>query len=152
MNGNLVEVMVGISLGIAANAALIATIVKEGPRQRWRTQHVSTGSSAHPARHLASDRFEAWTHCPSCGAYAAHLMREPRRATAADIEAWRRRRHEFYESATGADWEQVEIRSFGGGLIRTTSGPPVFREPRPIDEGDYETIRICECGEEWGQR
>ncbi|NKT99807.1 hypothetical protein GS917_25155 [Rhodococcus hoagii] len=99
---------------------------------------------------LATDQFEAMTHCPECGAYGPHLMREPRRASTADVKAWEARYAEFLECRD--EVERIELRSFGGGLERTAYCGPTFRERRPIDESEYSTIRICECGKEWGQK
>lgn len=65
---------------------------------------------------LATDEFEALTHCPSCGTYGPHLMREPRRASTADVKAWEAQYGEF------------------------------------LDEAEFATIRICECGTKWGQK
>ncbi|NKV19213.1 hypothetical protein GS913_06455 [Rhodococcus hoagii] len=105
---------------------------------------------------LSTDQFEAMTHCPSCGAYGPHLMREPRRVSAADIEAWERRRREFFDQKRaeyGGKFEvQAVIRNFGGDAVRTITNAPTFREPKPVDESEYVTIRVCECGKEWGQK
>lgn len=100
---------------------------------------------------LSTDQFEAMTHCPACGAYGPHLMREPKRASAADVKAWEARHAEFLDEHRD-EIEQVEIRSFGGGVVRTVDYGPTFREPRPVDESEYMTIRVCECGKEWGQK
>ncbi|NKR30670.1 hypothetical protein GS538_11875 [Rhodococcus hoagii] len=101
---------------------------------------------------LSTDQFEAMTHCPSCGAYGPHLMREPRRATAADMKAWEARHAEFLDEHRD-EIERVELRSWGSrGPVRVIDCGPTFREPRPIDETEFVTIRICECGKEWGQK
>lgn len=76
------------------------------------------------------ERFEAWTQCPSCDRIAVHQMRSPKpapiRGPLRVIE------HD--------DGTRSEIQTFNG---MTTLGP---------DESAYDTIRICECGQEWGQR
>lgn len=76
------------------------------------------------------ERFEAWTQCPSCDRIAVHAMRPPKpapiRGPLRVIE------HD--------DGSRSEIRTFNG---MTTTGP---------DESVYDTIRICDCGQEWGQR
>ncbi|MBM4603167.1 hypothetical protein GS575_09485 [Rhodococcus hoagii] len=100
--------------------------------------------------HLATDQFEAMTYCPSCGAYGPHLMREPRRESAADIEAWERRRREFFDRKLD-DIRTMTVASWGGGTVRTITDTLNFREPQPFDESEYTTIRVCECGTQWGQ-
>lgn len=76
------------------------------------------------------ERFEAWTQCPSCDRIAVHQMRTPKPAPIRG--PLRVVEHD--------DGSRSEIRTFNG---MTTTGP---------DESVYETIRICECGQEWGQR
>ncbi|NKS17331.1 hypothetical protein GS490_13475 [Rhodococcus hoagii] len=100
---------------------------------------------------LSTDQFEAMTHCPSCGAYGPHLMREPRRVSVSDIEAWERRRREFFDRKR-EDVQTWTVAAWGGGSVRTITDAPTFREPRPVDETEHTTIRICECGKEWGQK
>jgi hypothetical protein len=109
-------------------------------------------------RVLATDQFEARTHCPSCGAYELHAMRWPKPApSAAEVEAWEVRRREFFEDKRGEiarATERIDIMSFGYiNPIRTITNAPTFREPKPdASEAEYTTIRICECGHEWGQK
>ncbi|NKS02665.1 hypothetical protein GS528_17060 [Rhodococcus hoagii] len=79
-------------------------------------------------------------------------MREPRRIAAADIEAWERRRREFFDQKRATFTERTAFTAWGQGFAREVVHVPTFREPKPIDEAEYATIRICECGKEWGQK
>ncbi|MBM4653849.1 hypothetical protein GS462_26540 [Rhodococcus hoagii] len=125
--------------------------LEQTPPRKVRRPDSSVASTTNT--HLATDQFEALTHCPGCGTYGPHLMREPRCVDAADIEAWERRRREFLDQKRGRiEVEAQTIGMWGGGSLRTITNLPVFKEPRPLDETEYATIRICECGKEWGQK
>lgn len=93
---------------------------------QMRTRIGNLGRIAFPGY----ERFEAWTQCPSCDRIAVHQMRTPKPAPIRG--PFRVIEHD--------DGSRDEIRTFGG---MTTTGP---------DESVYDTIRICECGQEWGQR
>lgn len=123
--------------------------LEQTPPRKVRRPDSSVASTTNT--HLATDQFEALTHCPGCGTYGPHLMREPRRIAAADIEAWERRRREFFDQKRD-DVQTLTVSAWGGGTVRTITAAPTFREPKPIDETEYATIRICECGKEWGQK
>lgn len=81
-------------------------------------------------------RFEAYTDCPKCGQLDYHLLRAPK-PPPADIEMqhWRDRQ------AT------AEVQTWGSYSTRTIDTSP----PPPVDESQFEVIRICKCGNEWGQ-
>lgn len=81
-------------------------------------------------------RFEAYSECPKCGRLDHHLLREPNPApTEAEMQEWEQRR------------EFVEIRTFGSHAVRRDEVGP----PPPVDESQFEVIRICKCGNEFGQ-
>lgn len=86
---------------------------------------------------LATDRFEAWTHCPSCGEFDCHAMREPLPWDPADWRTWSRGR---------ADWLE---RHQSTTTITVWNEYPVAE---PVNETRFATIRICKCGKEWGQK
>lgn len=79
--------------------------------------------------------FTAWAVCPKCGQVDCHLMRQPKPAPTADeMQAWRQQ----YLDVDIDFWMQrggVSIKPF----------------PPPVDESQYEVIRICQCGYEFGQ-
>lgn len=76
------------------------------------------------------DRFEAWTQCPNCERIAVHAMRKPKpKPVRGPIRVIERE-----------DGSRDEIWAFSR---MTTAGP---------DESGYDTIRTCECGQEWGQK
>lgn len=68
-------------------------------------------------------RFEAYTDCPKCGAMDYHLLRAP--------------------SPPLAD---TYVRAQLAKLVPVGTSAPV-----PVDESQFEVIRICQCGFEWGQ-
>ncbi|ORI13450.1 hypothetical protein [Rhodococcus sp. 1168] len=75
-------------------------------------------------------RFEAWTQCPTCDRIAVHGMRKPKpKPVRGPIRVIERE-----------DGTRDEVWAFSG---MTTTGP---------DESKYDTIRTCECGQEWGQK
>lgn len=79
-------------------------------------------------------KFEAWVSCPRCARFAMHDFRLPKPApTEADIEAWE------------AIVDRIEVVQWGGGVVRVYEDPP-----RPVDESEFEVIRTCMCGHEWG--
>ncbi|MBM4549354.1 hypothetical protein GS445_06570 [Rhodococcus hoagii] len=123
--------------------------LEQAPRRKIRRPDSPAATTTNT--HLATDQFEAMTYCPSCGAYGPHLMREPRRVSVSDIEAWERRRREFFDRKR-EDVQTWTVAAWGGGSVRTITDAPTFREPRPVDETEHTTIRICECGKEWGQK
>jgi hypothetical protein len=86
---------------------------------------------------LTARKFEAYTECPECGRLDYHLLRAPKPAPSeAEMQQWRQRR------------TTVDIEQWGAGVIRTVDTSP----PAPVDESQYEVIRICTgCQREWGQ-
>ncbi|MHD0300157.1 hypothetical protein RCF19_30075 [Rhodococcus qingshengii] len=76
---------------------------------------------------LATDQFEAWTHCPHCGRYDVHKWREPK-------EPSHDRERDFYAEML---W---------------TIGTPSLKMPYPSSEWGFTVIRICACSKEWGQK
>lgn len=96
------------------------------------------------------ERFTAWCPCPSCDYVACHLWREPKPApTLADVKAYQARRAEAIED-NGV--ETSTISTFGGTVVRVDEFIPGFTESEPVDrESNFEVIRICRCGHEWGQ-
>ncbi len=75
-----------------------------------------------------TERFTAWCTCPRCDLFDCHRLREPNPAPALEtIKAWTK-----------------VVRLFE--LIAPSASPPM-----PMDESIYEVIRICNCGNEWGQ-
>lgn len=78
-----------------------------------------------------NDRFEAIADCPRCGRLDIHQLRAP------DLT---KPEPEPYEP------ERQRIIRFDGTVVRTieTTTPP-------MREADYEIIRTCKCGHEWGQ-
>ncbi|WP_032376706.1 hypothetical protein [Rhodococcoides fascians] len=75
-----------------------------------------------------SEQFEAWTSCPGCGRYECHRMREPKELTPDDVAAY-----------------ALQISKWHYGV--TTTEPPDF-----LMESQFNVIRICECGREFGQK
>lgn len=75
------------------------------------------------------ERFTAWAMCPRCKSIDCHKMREPRLSDRELVEAW--------------EANHVTYRGYGG-LVKHVP-------PRPVDESMFEVIRICKCGEEFGQ-
>ncbi len=97
--------------------------------------------------------------CPSCGLYATHAMREPRQIPAVDPEAWT-----AYTDALQAKIDEAVaagLMSHGEAMIRFFPGEKeeVTGVPVPLptslvtdpSEAMFTTIRVCECGQEWGQ-
>ena len=75
------------------------------------------------------ERFTAWTACPSCGNVDCHAIRPPDPTV----------KHEGTRTV-------VQIQDWAGHVIRRVeSGSP------PLDESLYEVVRICACGQEWGE-
>lgn len=75
-----------------------------------------------------SDQFEAITDCPRCGQIAVHHMRPP-------------------DPIAGQEYEPEYARIFDfHGPVRT-----IEISTPPLREADYEIIRTCKCGNEWGQ-
>lgn len=67
------------------------------------------------------ERFTAWAMCPKC---------KPKPAPDPDVVA---------------EWEADHVTMHGwNGFIRHIP-------PKPVDESMFEVIRICKCGNEWGQ-
>ncbi|KXF56161.1 hypothetical protein AXA44_02705 [Rhodococcus sp. SC4] len=89
-----------------------------------------------------AEPFTAWAMCPQCDRIACHSIRRPKIPTAAEVAAWR-------EQCDDIVHETTSIQSWGGGgpVRSVTTNLP----PEPVDESDYEVIRICNCGHEWGQ-
>lgn len=78
--------------------------------------------------------FTAVAECPRCRLLEVHRMRNPKPAPSdAELAAWEQ------------DRDTVTIQSFGGSVL-TIDNPP-----RPRDESQFEVIRVCQCGHEWGQ-
>lgn len=76
------------------------------------------------------ERFEAWTQCPTCDQVAVHQMRQP---LAKPVRGPVR-------TLVRDDGTVDKIWAFNG---MSAAGP---------DESVYDTIRVCDCGQEWGQR
>ena len=84
---------------------------------------------------MTGPRFEAYTECTKCGRLDHHLLREPKPAPSeADMAEWHRTSETF------------TIEQWGSGVARTETWPPP-----PVDESQFEVVRICKCGNEWGQ-
>ncbi|MCZ9631331.1 hypothetical protein [Rhodococcus sp. BH5] len=105
-----------------------------------------TGRKLEPE--LATDQFEAWTHCPSCGEFDCHAMREPLPWIRQDWLAWNSGRTAWIERNT---WTQT-ITSWGGHTSRVIDSAPEYPIAEPVNETRFATIRICKCGKEWGQK
>lgn len=97
---------------------------------------------------LATDRFEAWTHCPSCGEFDCHAMREPLPWNREDWLAWNSGRTAWIERNT---WTQT-ITSWGGHTSKVIDSAPEYPIAEPVNETQFATVRICKCGKEWGQK
>lgn len=148
---NSAAVTIGVLLGITIIAASFGYIrYVDRPRRQPGPGSAGQDQVAANSCTLATEQFEALTHCPGCGTYGPHLMREPRHIEWADIEAWERRRQAFFDRKRD-DIQTMTVASWGGGTVRTITNTPNFREPRPFDESEYTTIRVCECGTQWGQ-
>lgn len=80
---------------------------------------------------LATDRVEAYTHCPHCGTEAFHGMRAP--ASVREVMA-----------------EPVKYLTQHLSEVRGQFGPK--HPPMVHFECEFEVIRTCECGAEWGQK
>ncbi|MBT9295348.1 hypothetical protein KKP62_10275 [Rhodococcus sp. GOMB7] len=100
------------------------------------------------AKFLATDQFEAWTHCPSCGEFDCHAMREPLPWIRQDWLAWNSGRTAWIERNT---WTQT-ITSWGGHTSKVIDSAPEYPIAEPVNETRFATIRICKCGKEWGQK
>lgn len=83
--------------------------------------------TATPRRELETSSFEAYTHCGGCGKLDYHPMREPRR-----VRSDRARSLKTVVSRRG----EVDIQVWGGWTL----------------EENFDVIRTCSCGHEWGQR
>ena len=129
-----------IALGILIIPVIAAIIfATDLKRMSGRINKVVESGLSHVARDpkptiaearklLATDHFEAWTHCPNCGRYDVHKWREPRLPDRFNIE------HDFY---TQMLW---------------TIGTPSLKMPYPSSEWGFTVIRECDCGKEWGQK
>lgn len=104
-----------------------------------------------------SETFEAWTTCPKCRVTDFHVMREPLAPADEQIAAWEKalsdwaiERDNF--DASGGD--RTEIKMFSGNVFRTVrTGFTKPRPPQPIDETEFDVIRLCtNCEHEWGQK
>ncbi|MET3956845.1 hypothetical protein ABIE52_003711 [Rhodococcus sp. OAS809] len=100
------------------------------------------------AKFLATDQFEAWTHCPSCGEFDCHAMREPLPWDPADWRTWSQGRAEYLELHQSA----TTIEAWGGHAYRWIDSTPEYPIAEPVNETRFATIRICKCGREWGQK
>lgn len=98
---------------------------------------------------LATDQFEAWTHCPGCGQFDTHRMREPRPEV---WKKWSRGRAKWLEQQKSSRDSQTVLKNFGGGTLRVIDEAPRYPVREPVHESEYATIRICKCGKEWGQK
>lgn len=97
---------------------------------------------------LATDLFEAWTHCPSCGEFDCHAMREPLPWDPADWRAWSRGRADWLERHQST----TTITVWNGYSSRAVDRTPEYPVTEPVNETRFATIRICKCGKEWGQK
>lgn len=101
------------------------------------------------ATSFATDLFEAWTHCPSCGEFDCHAMRET------NPDAWKKwsaGRAKWLERREDLPRQRLELRKFGGSVVRVIDETPSYPVREPLHESEYATIRICKCGKEWGQK
>lgn len=105
-----------------------------------------TGRKLEPE--LATDQFEAWTHCPSCGEFDCHAMREPFPWDPADWRTWSQGRAEYLELHQSA----TTIEVWGRHAYRWIDSTPEYPIAEPVNETRFATIRICKCGKEWGQK
>ncbi len=105
-----------------------------------------TGRKLEPE--LATDQFEAWTHCPSCGEFDCHAMREPLPWDPADWRTWSRGRADWLERHQST----TTITAWGGHTSRWVDSTPEYPIAEPVNETRFATIRICKCGKEWGQK
>lgn len=104
-----------------------------------------------------SEAFEAWTTCPKCRVTDFHVMREPLAPTDEQIAAWEKALSDWaierdnYDASGG---DQTEIKMFSGNVFRTVrTGFTKPRPPQPIDETEFDVIRLCtNCEHEWGQK
>lgn len=98
---------------------------------------------------LATDQFEAWTHCPKCGEFDCHAMREPLPWDPADWRTWSRGRADWLErhqsTTTITAWS-------AGHAYKRFDSTPEYPIAEPVNETRFATIRICKCGKEWGQK
>lgn len=96
---------------------------------RIATFNPKTPTIAEARKLLATDQFEAWTHCPNCGRYDVHKWREPKKPQMrqpGDIGGY------------GIPWQLYP------GLS--------LKMPYPSSEWGFTVIRECDCGKEWGQK
>ena len=105
-----------------------------------------TGRKLEPE--LATDQFEAWTHCPSCGEFDCHAMREPLPWDPADWRTWSRGRADWLERHQST----TTITVWNGYTSRVVDRTPEYPIAEPVNETRFATIRICKCGNEWGQK
>lgn len=100
------------------------------------------------ATSFATDLFEAWTHCPSCGEFDCHAMRGPLPWDPADWRTWSRGRADWLERHQST----TTITAWGGHTFRWVDSTPEYPIAEPVNETRFATIRICKCGKEWGQK
>lgn len=104
-----------------------------------------------------SETFEAWTTCPKCRVTDFHVMREPLAPADEQIAAWEKALSDWaierdnYDASGG---DRTEIKMFSGNVFRTVrTGFTKPRPPQPIDETEFDVIRLCtNCEHEWGQK
>jgi hypothetical protein len=95
---------------------------------------------------MTAPAFTAWCQCPRCDLIDCHRMRAPHM-----VDKWEMLQYQAAHAQWEADgYEHHTIRSFDGTLVREVYHPAP--PPRPRDESEYEVIRTCQCGHEFGQR
>ncbi|WP_306365455.1 hypothetical protein [Nocardia sp. CC227C] len=83
-----------------------------------------------------TERFTAASACPACKTVAVHALRTPRDDYADRLAAWE----------NDVEVQEDAVWAWGGEVVRRIVTPPA-----PVDETQFEVIRICQCGHEWGQ-
>jgi len=78
---------------------------------------------------MTAERFTAWCLCPSCGRLDCHGLRVP-----APFDP---------TNPLHVALDQITMYGWVAGLG--------LNKLSPSQEADYEVIRTCRCGHEWGQ-
>ncbi len=111
---------------------------------------------------VVGERFEAWCSCPACERFACHLLRAPKPKPEPKPKD---RLFEFDKRNFLSKYGDKPLR--GAVMIAPYRDPiaemswhlhelgarmdAMSLSPEPLREWEFEVIRMCECGNEWGQ-
>ncbi|MBF6584420.1 hypothetical protein IU414_06555 [Nocardia farcinica] len=78
-----------------------------------------------------AERFTAWCMCPRCSRVDCHALRLPNPNATLTVDSGQ---------------QTITIKDFGGHVVRE-----IKTGTEAADEAQYEVIRACRCGYQWGQ-